>query len=57
MLVSALMWILWSFRISGNANFFWFQTFAYNAAIVIFYINLFIAVDEKRKRYSRKVSG
>ena len=50
---SAFLWITWLQRFSGNANFFYFQTLAYNAFLVLLFIQIYLAVDEKRKRYGR----
>ena len=32
------LWLTWLNRFSGNANFFWFQTLAYNSFIVLIFI-------------------
>lgn len=56
LLNSCIMWITWTMRFSGNANFYWFQTFEYNAFVVIFFIHLYLAVDTKRKRYSDMIN-
>ena len=52
---TALLWITWLQRFSGNANFFYFQTIAYNAFFVLFFIQVYIAVDKKRKKYAKLV--
>lgn len=52
---SVFLWITWLRRFSGNANFFYFQTLAYNAFLVLIFIQVYVAVDEKRKRFSRAV--
>ena len=49
---SAFMWITWLQRFSGNANFFYFQTLAYNAFSVLLFIQIYMAVDGKRKKYA-----
>ena len=52
---SGLLWITWLKRFSGNANFFYFQTIVFNAFMVLLYLQVFIAVDQKRKKYAREL--
>jgi len=42
---SVFLWITWLQRFSGNANFFYFQTLVIQAFFVIFFIQVYIAVD------------
>jgi hypothetical protein len=34
----SFLWLTWLNRFSGNANFFWFQTLAYNSFMVLIFI-------------------
>jgi len=49
------LWITWMGRFSGNANFFFFQVVALNAFLTLLFIQVFISVDMKRKKYSRQI--
>ena len=42
---SGFLWITWLKRFSGNANFFYFQTLVFQAFLVLFFIQIYIAVD------------
>jgi len=50
----ALLWTTWLQRFSGNANFFYFQTIAFNVFFILFFIQVYIAVDGKRKKYAKR---
>ena len=52
---SGLLWVTWLKRFSGNANFFYFQTIVFNAFLVLLYLQVFIAVDQKRKKYAKEL--
>lgn len=49
---TALLLITWLHRFSGNANFFFFQIIGLDAFTVILFIQIFMAVDAKRKKYA-----
>ena len=51
-LSTALMWLTWMTRFSGNANFFYFQTCLFNFALIIIFTQIYKAIDKKRKKYS-----
>jgi len=44
------MWVTWVDRFSGNANFFYFQTIIFNLFHAILFVQLFTAIDKKRKK-------
>ena len=46
-----LLLVTWLHRFSGNANFFFFQIIVLDAFVVILFIQVFMAVDTKRKKY------
>ena len=50
-----LLLITWLHRFSGNANFFFFQIIVLDAFIVILFIQVFMAVDTKRKKYANEL--
>ena len=50
-LSTVFMWITWLDRFSGNANFFYFQTIVLNVPLIIVFIQVFKAVNEKVKKY------
>ena len=50
-----LLLITWLHRFSGNANFFFFQIIVLDVFIVILFIQVFMAVDTKRKKYSNEL--
>ena len=56
-ITTSFLWITWLKRFSGNANYFYFQVIALNAFIVLIYLQVFIAVDQKRKKYARELSA
>jgi len=47
------MWITWIDRFSGNANYFYFQTIAYNLFLALLFIQLYKAIDKKRKKIQK----
>lgn len=47
------MWITWLDRFSGNANFFYFQTIAYNMFLVFPFIHVFNGVGAKVLKYQK----
>ena len=49
---SGFLWITWLKRFSGNANFFYFQTLVFQSFLVLFFIQIYMAVDQKRKKYA-----
>ena len=51
-------WLLlrtWQEHFSGNANFVFFQIIAMDAFIIIFSIQVFQAIDQKRKKYAQEL--
>ena len=50
-----LLTITWLHRFSGNANFLFFQIIVLDAFIVIMFIQAFMAVDTKRKKYAQEL--
>jgi hypothetical protein len=52
---SAFMWVTWLKRFSGNANFFYFQTLVMQSFLVLFFIQIYIAVDGKRQKFARMI--
>ena len=50
-----LLLITWLHRFSGNANFFFFQIIVLDAFIVILFIQVFMAIDTKRKKYANEL--
>lgn len=52
---SGFLWVTWLQRFSGNANFFYFQTLVMHSFLVVFFIQVYIAVDGKRKKYAKKI--
>ena len=55
--MTGFMWITWLKRFSGNANYFYFQVVALNAFLVLIYLQVFIGVDGKRKKYARQLAA
>jgi fatty acid desaturase len=53
---SAFLWVTWLKRFSGNANFFYFQVIVLNAFTVLLFIQVFMGLDGKRKKYSRQLA-
>ena len=54
---SGFLWITWLKRFSGNANYFYFQTIVLLSFLTLLYLQVFIGVDIKRKKYSRELAG
>lgn len=52
---SLFLWITWLERFSGNANFFYFQTIAFNASLVFLFLQLMYSADSKRKKYANEL--
>ena len=50
-----LLLITWLHRFSGNANFFFFQIIVLDVFIVILFIQVYMAVDTKRKKYANEL--
>jgi hypothetical protein len=49
---SGFLWLTWMQRFSGNANFFYFQTLVIQSFTVLFFIQVYIGVDAKRRKYA-----
>ena len=54
---TAFLWVTWLKRFSGNANYFYFQTIVYLSFITLLYLQVFIGVDLKRKKYARELAA
>lgn len=54
---TGFLWITWLRRFSGNANFFFFQVIVLNAFLVLLYLQVFLGVDGKRKKYARELAA
>lgn len=52
---SVFLWITWLERFSGNANFFFFQAIVVKAFLVLLFIQVFMGLDSKRKKYTREL--
>ena len=53
---TAFLWITWLKRFSGNANYFYFQTIVFLSFLTLLYLQVFIGVDLKRKKYARELA-
>ena len=52
---TGLMLVTWLHRFSGNANYLFFQVVVLDAFLVILFIQIFMAVDQKRKKYGQEL--
>ena len=50
-----LMMITWIERFTGNANFLFFQIIVLDAFITFIFVQVFMAVDAKRKKYTKEL--
>ena len=55
MINTLLLAITWLHRFSGNANFLYFQIIALDAWTVILFLQVFMGIDAKRKKYAREL--
>ena len=49
------MTITWVHRFSGNANFLFFQIIALDVFLVVLFIQIYIGIDTKRKKYGEEL--
>ena len=54
---TVFMWITWLDRFSGNANFYFFQTFIFNLGFVFIFIQTYMNVNEKIIKYAKQVKA
>ena len=50
-----LMMITWLERFTGNANFLFFQIIVLDAFVIFVFVQVFMAVDAKRKKYAKEL--
>lgn len=50
-----LLSITWLHRFSGNANFLYFQIIALDVFTVIMFLQIFMGIDAKRKKYAKEL--